>query len=556
MSLSKCLAAIAALLAVAACGKKDDTVETLKSETSAQAAKVNSASPLEKSFRLKDAEAVNIDAFLDLLPSDVRPSYDDAQFDKKLGATVVTNLRFADAADGEGVVIERAELYGVDLDAIARIKDATSASAQSPFENVFRKVRLFNIRNQSGASADGSLHIGGAEFDKLAIRQGGVEGDGEGDEAARFFNAVNLAGLYLKDASFSVSEQEGASISLSVPDLRFVGLAGGQLSGVIANVLSYEITQSDAALAAMSGAIGPQGAMLMSGPLKNFLGLGNQRTTIQSAAWRSIDLSGLLAWGLKGETPPVTEKNLINLGTLNASMMETYIDGKKAAEIDEAVISVAEFTWLIPSAVRAETKGAVYDFTAYVPDSEAQALAIIKDHGLDKVKGDGFAEWNWNPKSGAAQLQYLANAEDVARLALDLELAGLVLDEFGEAPNAERRDILGEHGALRKMQLTIEDEKAMDAMFALSALQMGGNGDDLRQSAPALLRLSSAQAAQLNPRVGAYVNAVADFIAKSGALEITASPKEPVPFSHLQSGEVDAASLPDVLEVEVKHRSK
>ena len=68
--------------------------------------------------------ARNLFKALALMPEDERPSYDTARFDESLGATVVENLRFADADDGEAVVVSRAEFYGVDMDAIERIRGA------------------------------------------------------------------------------------------------------------------------------------------------------------------------------------------------------------------------------------------------------------------------------------------------------------------------------------------------------------------------------------------------------------------------------------------------
>ena len=36
---------------------------------------------------------------------------------------------------------------------------------------------------------------------------------------------------------------------------------------------------------------------------------------------------------------------------------------------------------------------------------------------------------------------------------------------------------------------------------------MGGSGEDLRVSAPGLIRLSGVQAAQMNPRISSYIDA-------------------------------------------------
>ncbi len=553
MRFSKTLLAGAAALALVACGDKEQAGEAPKSETAAKAAKASAASPLDSKFRLKDGEPLDIEVLLAQMPEESRPTYDGAEFDPKLGATVVTNLRFADADDGESILVERAEFYGVDLDAVERIENATEASADAPFETVFQKVRLLDISAEGIDDDNAAFTIGGAELDHLAIRQGGAKGDGSGNEAARFFNAVSLAGLYFKDFSFSMEEEEGAAISMTAPDLRFVGVTGGKLEAIIANGLTYEVSQSDEAIAAMSRAMGPQGAFLMNGPLKNFLGLGNQRTVIESLVWRDIDFSGLLEWGLKGEEPPATARNLIDLGTMKATNMESFLNGKRAVAVEEATISDAEFTWIIPSKIRADTKGAVYDFTAYAPETEEAVIEVLKEHGLDNVKGDGYAEWKWNADNGGAVLDYVANAKGVATFSMGLGLGGLKLDDMAAAMDEGDDNAVATLGAFKNFSMKFEDEKALDAIFDISALQMGGTGDDLRQSAPALIRLSGAQAAQLNERISGYVDALADFVAKGGALEISAEPAEPVALSTLQSSAIAPQTLPDVLDLKVTH---
>ena len=406
MKLSNILLAGVAALALTACGKKDGAGAPA-SETSAAAAKADAGSPLDKRFSLKGAAAVDIDELLALFPEDSRPTYETATFDDALGATVVENLRFADADDGEAVTVKRAEFYGVDMDAVARVKGAEKAAPDAPFETVFQKVRFLDLASE-GLEDEGeavTMTIAGVEFDKLEVRQGGVEGDGAGDEAARFFNAVNLAGLYFKDVSFTTRSAEAPSVAMSAPDLRFVGIGGGKLGAIIANGVEYNVAQTPESLAAMREAMGPQAAMFLTGPLAGFVAPEQQRVKTETLEWRNIDFSGLLNWGLKDEEPPVSETDLIDLGTMKASNMETFVNGKRAATIAEANMTAGKFTWLAPSNIKVDSKGAVYDFTAYVPETEEAALKFLRDHWLNNVKGYGTASWTWDAKSGSSYLK-------------------------------------------------------------------------------------------------------------------------------------------------------
>ena len=556
MKFSKLLLVGVAAIAMASCGKKD-AGDAPKSETSQQAAKAGAGSPLDSRFTLKDAEAVDIDAFFALFPEKSRPTYETTSFDKGLGATVVRNLRFADADDGESLTVARAEFFGLDLDAIDRVKNAETADPAAPFETLFQKVRLFDVATDGFAEGDenAKLKIGGVEFDQLAMRQGGTKEGGVGDDGARFFNAVNLAGIYFKDAEFTAEGPKSPSVIMQLPDFRLVGLGGGKLGAIIANDLEYTVSQSDASIEVMRAAMGPQGAMFFDGPLAGFIAPKHQRVQLKGFEWRNLDFAGLLEWGLKDEEPPMTAENLIDLGTMKAVGMDMFVNGKKASTAAEMTMTSGKFTWLAPSNIRMDTKGATYDFTAYLPETEADALGVLKTNGLDKVKADGFAEWIWNSKTGVADLNYAVNMDNVADFSTTFGLSNLKLADLAAARADGETNVVAGHGAFKKFSLKLKDEKALDAIFGLAALQMGGTGEDLRQSAPAMIRLSGAQVAQMNPRISAYINAVADFVAKGGTLEIDAQPAAPVAFTTLQATSMSAPqTLPDVINLEVTHK--
>lgn len=144
---------------------------------------------------------------------------------------------------------------------------------------------------------------------------------------------------------------------------------------------------------------------MMTGPLKGIVAPDNQRVTIKSFEWRAIDLSGLMAYGVKKERPPMSARDLINLGSIRAANAVTYINGRKAMSADEVSVPVMDFVWLAPSKIRSETKGLVYDFTAYANPRETKMLDVLKTHGLDSVKASADFAWDWNPDKGGATLK-------------------------------------------------------------------------------------------------------------------------------------------------------
>lgn len=542
----------AAALALAGCGGDDGA--SSPSATSREATKVSAGSPLEQPFRLADAEEADIDALLALLPSDARPSYDSAAFDEGLGATVVTNLRFADADDGEAVIVERTEFYGVDEEAIALANEPHEEWPNSPMEKVFAKVRFLNIRSTGleDEGAEGSLSLDGIEFDALSVRRGAGAALEPGDDA-ELYNAFALGGLYFQNFEFALDADEGQKIQMSAPDFRIVGVGEGRVDAVIAKELSYAINQGPAARAAIGEAMGPQAAILLDGPLGVMIAPENQQATIETFEWRDIDLSGALDYALRGEEAPLDARDLINLGAMNLVNMETFVNGRLASSLGEANVSRMNFIGFIPSDFRIDVEDGIVDYTAYVQDPESEAFAVMKERGLDAIPSDGFAEWTWDPNTGAGDFSYAANSDGFANFSMGLDLAGLTMEALKASRAEDTGDALAREAELKSFSMKIEDESALDALFALSALQMGGTGEDLRQSAPALIRLSGAQFSQLHPRMKDYIEAAASFVAEGGTIEINASPEEPFSAARLQSGEISPQSLPDTLNLRVTH---
>lgn len=528
---------MAALAALAlGCGKRDGA-------PAKDAAKPGAPSPIERDYRLEGGQAVDVDALFALLDPLVAAEYERASFDSRLGATVVTGLRLEGVATGEGANIERAEFYGVDLAAIERIRTGEGGPA-ADFETAFEKIRLFGVTPD--AEAGERVTIGAVELDRLKMRRGGLSAQEDGN-LARFFNAVDLAGAYVKDFAAEGGDENGGRYSLSAPDVRIVGLAGGKLGAVIANDFVYELGQSfDSA----NEKFGPAG-MLLDSPLRGIVAPDNQRTTVETFEWRGLDLSGWMQYALRGEEPPVAAKNLISLGEAKALNSETYIGDRRAARAAETTFSATEFSWLAPTKIRSQMRGGEYDFTAYAADNEA-AANVLRAHGLDKVKATSDLAWDWDAAKGDAAFSMSFDTDGLADLSTRIDLAGLDLAEIRAATEAGDENAAMRLGKLKGLKITLSDEKLLDAMFDLSALDMTESGAELRRQAPMMVRLTGAALIAVNPRMADYVDAVAQFLASGGTLEIAASPREPVPFEALAAtAETSPEAAPDLLNLTV-----
>jgi hypothetical protein len=537
-------------VAIGACGRKDAGGGAVAARG---AADISAPSPLDRPFALKGAEEIDVDELLSLVPEPARPTYVKATFDRRLGATVVTGLTFADRTPGDdendGFTIERAELYGVDMEAIARVKAVENPAVDAPFEKLFERVRLFGVKP---ADAAAGASIGAVEMDQFRLRRGGFVPNEE-ENLAIFFNAFEYAGLYFKDFSAAEKVGEDGAFALKVPDIRIVGVGGGKLGALLARDVAYELDRPASADALMDNAAGGPFGTMITGPLKGMVAPDKQRVTIKSFEWRAVDLSGLMAYGVKKERPPMSARDLIDLGSIKALGATTYINGRKAMSADEVSVPVMDFVWLAPAKIRSQTKGLAYDFTAYAGAGETKLLDVLKAHGLGDVKASADFAWDWDPNRGGATLKSAFLSDKLADFKLDAAISGWDLKKMSAAQAANESDIFAKFARLDSFAMTLTDKKLLDAVFDISAIEMGGTGAELRKNAPAMVRLSGAAFAVANPRLADYVDAVADFVGEGGSLEISANPAAPVPLAAMAG---DPEQLPEVLNLQVVHKPK
>ncbi len=574
-----------ALGALGACGNGDggdkaggDKAGATQSQRAA--ANARAGSPIDKPFSLKDAEESDVDAILTLLGYEGPAPYESARFDDKLGATVLEGLRFA-GDEGNAITIARAELFGLDADAIAAVKNGEGA-VDADFTQVFDKIRLYDltvdineaeIETDSGDEQGISLKtdpdidleasfeqfgmtIGALEFDSLRIREGGIP-DMNDPNPAFFLNAFDLSGLYMKDYAFRMNRDDVGNVAFNAPDFRIVGVSGGKLDSIIANDLEYNFKRSAEAAKAVFGAAGSGASGLIDGPLGNLLGINGQQVQAEQFTWRGIDASKLVEYGLKEETPPTSERDVLSFGRGEIRNIVQYVDGKKLMSADSSTFEADEFTWLIPNKIRSETKNAVYDLTAYVTEEDSEILSILKDNGLSEVTGDSVVAWTWDDKSGSAALDFSADSPQLADISMAVNLSGLEYETLAAKIEAGEEDAVAQIGALEKMEFKIIDTALLDTAFAIAALQTGASSpDELRTTVPTLMKLTTAQMRQQSPALGAIIDGVAGFISKGGTLTISANPEEAVPFATLEAmGETDPQALPGLLGLSVSHNA-
>ena len=520
-----CAAASVSLLT--ACGGQSSSGGDVKADiapSNSKAMSVEADSPIDQPFSMKDAEALDVEAFLALFPLEVRPEYKAAEFDEKLGATVLTHLRFPGRIandDGDvqysveygGMTVERAEFFGVDLEAIEAVKAAEGAGVSAPLKNVASKVRFFGVSFDTQEQASNTeAKIAAIEIDRLALREGAFTQENANPSAA-FFNSFSFGGLYFKDFDLTtVTEDAGKSrISFTAPDVRLVGGGGGKLSTLIANQLKYSVDQDPELLKkTFGGADNP----ILNNPLASALTPASQRSNIESFVWRDIDFSKLLAFGMDGVVPPTSERDLIDLGSMTVLNSESFVGEKLFARQAKSEVTAMEFDWLLPSKIRTTSDDGFYDFTAYVQDGDQETLDVLKSYGLENVKADSDLTYDWDADSGESKLLTTFEAEGLADFKLATELSELKLSGIDDSDFEGSFQTFFQQAKLGAFEMTINDENLLNAAYGLSALSTGRSAEEARKSLPALVRVLGMQASLLNPKVSDYVNAVASFFGR------------------------------------------
>lgn len=516
------------------------------------ALRLDAGSPLDRSFTLKDAAPLDVDALLALVPQRLRPTYEKASFDRRLGATIMIGVGFPDP-DGDGprlpMTIKRLELYGVDREAMRRINDAKRDNS-APFETVFVKVRAFDVvpeRNVDDAAA-----IGAVEWSGMRVRRGAFAPlEGLRPTAAHFLNNFELGGLYFKGWSVGGGSDKQDDFSFKAPDLRFGGLSGGKLKGVVAKGVEYQVSMSPGMRAAFGGGFGPVIGALLNGPFGAFLFPADQRVTVGSFEWRDIDLAGWMQKELAGEEIAMDARGLISLGTMRARKIDTLVRGKLASRAEENAVTMTEFVGVVPSEVTAASKGAVLDFTAYVEESDKGALDILKKRKLDKAPASSRFTWTWDAEKGLAVLRSDFKADRFADMKFSLEMADVEAAKMEAARKAGGRADFVSFGSLKGLSFRIDDDAMLDTMFALSAEQSGQMPEVVRKEMPEGMRLLAKTAEGVDSRYVQILGAAANFLEQGGTLEITAAPEAPVAFADLGAG--GPAALARTVNLSARH---
>jgi len=575
---------------------------TLHACATAPAPQLTADALLMEPLRLADGKPFDVDAFFGALPDALTVTYADAAFNPEFGAMVVSDLAFSFAGpDGPGLHVDRATIWSADTEAMERVlSGAGDLQAMAP---LFERIALDGVRSQGMQWEAGSesvsfsmarLVIDGlsARSFALAPKERDAEGLGILRTAAAVMNSFAYDGAVYTDLLLQIADSDANNVILEVEEgfargyragavdyqstrllnLLIQGRKGGPLVEVAARKKDADAAPSKALAKILNkpsneeinGFIRKPAALLASAAAG-----GVKEYAIGFMDVRGADLSGALSWLAKWELPPITETNLMDFGSQTMTGYSESWNGRAVQTIDSAAIR-ADFYWLVPSNYQVAYSGFSQDIAGMIAEAQnelppgaatetspqfAKVQSALSSLGVDRLAGDMAISWAWNGETGAAALAGASDLTDVMASALNLNLAGPSLAEWDSLVRNGGAEAAVSNVALSALNFAITDQGILDRAFAYAAEQQGGgSGPEMRQAMSVMARLSGAQAAEANPRIPGYANAIADFLAGGGTISIVAAPAAPVSLMELEGiGKTAPQTIPDVLNLSITH---
>ncbi len=583
------LAATAALALVVGCGKKQEAAGDFDGVL--DAAYVNAAS-----------EAVDLAALAEAIEAltGVAVEYGASKRDEKTGATVVEDLRFfvRDYPDG-AIVVDETLLWDIDAAAVA----ALAAGEAEGVAAVADRALFIGLKSEGVKLGDADIAISAARIgiDDLALRA--VERAKGPEDApalgllsgyAALALAMDYAEYAVADAAFSGTDAEtGGSIAYAIEYSNAKGVSAGTIKetsmrGLTSTIigagadalegLEDEIAaDADAAAAVLQGVTAIYSENFVRMSTASYPKGSKLTSAVETFTWKDIDMAGGLAWLAKLEVPPVTETELMDFGSYTSTNQTSTYNGQPFFTVAEQEGIANDFHWLIPSDIRGVAKGVSIHIATFldmtleqqrelgelgedellaVETQFAEAKAMVEKLGLSVVNFDGDFAWAFDGASGDAQLDYTIDAPDLLVYDDLYSVSGPTLEAwaayaeggFDETDQAALLDEL----EVKKYRTAITDRTLIDKALIIAAEQMGATPEDVRISAPAMIRVSGAQLASMDPRLPQFVEAVAAWVELGGTLTVSAEPAEPQSLAAIiAAGQGNPIALIDLLNIAV-----
>ncbi|NNL89621.1 MAG: hypothetical protein HKP25_11175 [Marinicaulis sp.] len=552
---------------------------------------------LSGDYAVSTATPFDVDAFLGAFPDWMTSSYANASFDAGAGAMVIDGLKIGlSAMPGMTLDIVEVRIWSPDIAAMEAVYAGTADYVE--MSKLVDRVALYGIQpsglQRASGSQSGAMTIDQLVFDGVSARSFAIPENPNAPadiRPLRWLAAVNNSyafdGVAYSGLSFQMNDNQGNEVSISVNE----GFARGYDRGYTAYQSARNIRYETSTIGAppvhgpkevafkkegnpkdqkrFAKILQPEFGRALEDAFSNPVAILAQAyggtssaQSIEFVEWSDYDLSKILPYLVRWQMPPTSERNILSLGrgaTVNASQS---LNGRMIYSAARSEFDLSNFAWLIPTRLGMAETGSMFDAGAMMDIANAQgvntpefnqARQMLADIGLEQIRFDSSFDWLWNPDTGAASLGQTAAIQGFADIGFGVDAGGPSFDGWlalsDGTLDAEPEDLI----SLANAHFAVRDSGALDKLFALAAAQSGaGTGEDLRAAAPAMLRMSGAQAAEINPRIAGYIEGVATFIEAGGEIEVTIAPATPVKLNALNN--VGPDTLPDLLNLNIIHR--
>ena len=544
--------------------------------------------------------AFDVDAFFTAMPDWLDVRYGDATFDVATGAMVVSDLVFSPSgATTYGLRVERAEIWGGDADALSSLLSGADTATHQIFDRIaLTGVRSEGLQWENGAQS-ASISVDKIVYDGLSGRHIALAARPGAEGPAHFLRQVAAiaSGYSIDGAAYSnlfarFNESQGNEVTLSVAEGFVRGYDGGRTEferveglSVTTRVADANAFREVAARLTDQSQEDPENKILqpwarktideaVKNPIAFIAANGGGRSTRQDIGLiesRGADLSGALHWMAAWELPPITETELIDLGSM---VMEGYSeawDDQVIQSIERSELLSGDFYWLIPSDIQTRETGMFVDVMGAMDsmiamtgagtsaDTGAQEIQqvreIITALGVETVRGDQGFDWRWDGATGELDTGIFIDALGLAATDFGISLDGPNLAAWDQMVRSDTPVTdLSSQISLVNMSFALTDETLLDRIFSYAAAEQGGTAEDMRNTAIMAIRMSAPGAAEMNARIPGYLEAIANFVETGGTLSVESTPAAPLPLDALQAASENAPqTIPDILSLEIVH---
>jgi hypothetical protein len=480
---------------------------------------------LEDGFELPSGEGFDVDALMEMMPSGLTVSYDEAEFDDDVGATIIEEVEIAfDRLNGLAIEIEELVVWGLDMDYLGARLAGEDAGTSG---RVARRIEAYDVEltgfeemyagfleAYSGAvegslenllegeldedAAEAlSLELGEFEvsmdlvvLDEFGLREWEldlVDGETLDENWATLMPYLQRYAAWNRVFEFGGVAMEGIDIDFaySSGDLSQSGDFG------IDRVIYEGYRGADVKLNVIEGLYGYFDMELPEDEGLEDMGSLSISFEINNYVVEGMELDKLMGFLARGEMPAMDETDLLSLGTWTTEDSFAEFNGRPFYSVEKSVTELDEWHWLVPTRIRASVTNLTYDIEGYVGsildmvgeddlDREDMntfydVVNVLDDYDLARPSFDYSVMWDWSPETGKASAGLGLGLDGYQRMALLLtgglpdydSVADTVADDFSAVDNDSLREALEQMSSLASLRMEIIDEGGFEKAFPM-----------------------------------------------------------------------------------------